>query len=333
MFKFNLSTTTTKKVKNKKIYLPWVEKYRPKKLKDIILNKIIKNKIDNFIKKKEISNMIITGYSGTGKTSTILCLALSIYKKHYKNAIMELNASNDRGLNTINNSIIHFSKKKVDLPDNLYKLIILDEADNITIKAQHNLINLMDKYDNTLKIVFTCNNHSKLIEGIQSRCLILKYNKASNKDIKKRIINICKLENIEYTEKGIDTIVSLCDGDIRKCINFLESTYYGFNKITSENIYKICEKPSLDYIKSILDLCKNKDLNGALEKLDQLKFKGYSNNDILLVFVIVVNTYDVNETKRINILDKINEVIINVNNNMNTNLQLYYCICQIFKIF
>ena len=92
--------------------------------------------------------MIITGYPGTGKTSTILCIARNIYGKNYKDAIIELNASDNRGLDTINNSIIHFCRKKVTLPDNLPKLIILDEADNITSKAQNTLINLMDKYNN-----------------------------------------------------------------------------------------------------------------------------------------------------------------------------------------
>ena len=164
------------KINTKRIYLPWVEKYRPNKLENIILDDITRTKIVNFISKNEISNMIMTGHPGTGKTSTIKCLAKDIFKSDYKECVIELNASDNRGLETINNSIIHFCRKKVSTKNNVPKLIILDEADNITKKAQNTLTNLMEKFNKTTKFAFTCNDYNKLVEGIQSRCIILKYN-------------------------------------------------------------------------------------------------------------------------------------------------------------
>ena len=111
----------------------------------------------------EISNMIITGHPGTGKTSTIKCLAKDIFKEDYKECVIELNASDNRGLETINNSIIHFCRKKVSTKYNIPKLIILDEADNITKKAQNTLTNLMERYNSTTKFAFTCNDYNKLV--------------------------------------------------------------------------------------------------------------------------------------------------------------------------
>ena len=169
------------KIKTNRIYLPWVEKYRPKKLNDLILDDITNKKMKNFLINKELSNMIITGHPGTGKTSTIICLAKEVYGETFKEAVIEYNASDNRGLETINNSIIHFCKKKVKTENNLPKLVILDEADNITKKAQNTLCNLMETYINTTKFVLTCNDYNKLVEGIQTRCLIIRYNSLSKK--------------------------------------------------------------------------------------------------------------------------------------------------------
>ena len=249
------------KIKTNRIYLPWVEKYRPKYLSELILDDITRVKMENFLNKEELSHMIITGHPGTGKTSTILCLARQIYKEDYKEAVIEYNASDNRGLETINNSIIYFCKKKVKTMNDLPKLVILDEADNITKKAQNTLCNLMEIYNKNVKFVLTCNDYNKLVEGIQTRCLIIRYNSLSKDVIKTRLKYICEKENIIYEESGLDTIIFICQGDIRLAINCLESTYYGFNEITYDNVYKICEKPPQIQVISLINMC----LAGSLQ--------------------------------------------------------------------
>ena len=325
-------STTEQKLNDNTIYLPWVEKYRPRKIKDIILDNIIQRKVYNWIKNKHISNMIITGHPGTGKTSTILCIARLIYGNSYNEATIELNASDNRGLDAINKCVINFCRKKVTLPDNLPKLVILDEADNITPKAQHTLINLMDKYKKTTKIAFTCNDSSKIVEGIQSRCIILKYNEMKSEDMKKRLKYICKKEKIDYTDDGINTIISISEGDIRKAINSLESTYFGFEKITPENIYKICEKPPENDVKDILDDCFNKKLREALDKIIILKNRGYCNNDLLLTLFNALKSYNISDSLKIMLFDITSQAFIKVNEGIDTNLQLLHCICSIYKL-
>ena len=148
---FDNTTDIKKKVYN--ISLPWVEKYRPSKLKDLLLDDIIYNKINFFIKNKEIPNLLLVGEPGTGKTSTILCLLNSIYNDtEIKNNMLELNASDDRGLIMINSKIIPFCKKKGY--NNMRKVIILDEADNITQKAQYLIANLINDYIESFELYF-----------------------------------------------------------------------------------------------------------------------------------------------------------------------------------
>lgn len=330
--KSNNTLFNFQKIDTKRIYLPWVEKYRPTKLKNIILDDITRTKIVNFISKKEISNMIMTGHPGTGKTSTIKCLAKDIFKTNYKEYVIELNASDNRGLETINNSIIHFCRKKVNTINNIPKLIILDEADNITKKAQNTLTNLMEKFNKTTKFAFTCNDYNKLVEGIQSRCIILKYNTINNNDMKKKLIQICNFEKVLYEDSGLESIIFIAQGDVRYAINCLESTYFGFNKITYDNVYKICEKPPQLQVLAFINQCLAGNLKIAVNEVLKLKNNGYCNNDILLTIMNVLKEMKINEANRISMVESASNAYMIVNAGVDTDLQLLRCICDFYKI-
>lgn len=338
-FNLNLNYKNKIKIKKKinfmdakcnKIYLPWVEKYRPKKMSKLILDPLIRNKMEHFLSNREISNMILTGHPGTGKTSTILCLAKKLYGDDFKNAVMELNASDNRGLETINNTIINFCKKKVNL--NIPKLIILDEADNITKKAQNTLCNLMENYNNNTKFVLTCNDYNKLVEGIQTRCLIIRYNSIKKEHIIERLKYICEIEKIVYEDDGLDTITFISQGDIRLAINCLESTYFGFKKITTDNVYKICEKPPQVQIINIINMCLSENLNDAVSSSLKLKKMGYCNNDILLTIINSLKELDIDENIKMKLLDISSKTYMIVNDGIDTDLQLLNCICQFYEL-
>ena len=328
-----LKTKNELKIKSNKIYLPWVEKYRPKNLNELILDDLTKRKMNNFLKNNDISNMIITGHPGTGKTSTILCLAKQVYKEKFNECVIEYNASDNRGLETINNSIIHFCRKKISEKYNLPKLVILDEADNITKKAQNTLCNLMEHHDKTTKFVLTCNDYNKLVEGIQTRCLIIRYNSISSNYLKKKLIEICDKENIEYDDEGLDAITFISQGDIRLAINCLESTYFGFNNITYENVYRICEKPSKLEITKLIRYCIENQLQNAVNFVLKLKELGYCNNDILLTIIYVLKELIIEEDKRIKMLEIASKSYMIVNDGVDTDLQLLRCICDFYELF
>lgn len=313
--------------------IPWVEKYRPLTVNEIIANDFLKIKIKKIIKEKNMPNLIITGEPGTGKTSTMLCIARIIVDEFYDEAVLELNASDDRGLNMINNNIVHFCKKKLDKVP--HKIVIFDEADSITSKAQNLLNNILEEHVQNTRFAFICNDSSKITESIQSRCMILRYPRLDNISIKERIIYICEKENIKYTDEGIDTIIFTGNGDIRQAINNLESIYNTFEEITKENVFLICDKPKPHMISCIFDFCKEKKIIKAMEYMIELKNLGYSGNDILLTMInMIKDNYEISlsDNNKILFMKEISRTYIKVNNGTDTLLQLNGCLSRICKI-
>ena len=189
---------------NKNIQLPWIEKYRPSDTEQILLDNMLLEKINKIIESKSIPNMILTGEPGTGKTSTVLIIARELFKEDYNENVLELNASDDRGLSIINNTIIPFCQKITKAPE---KLIILDEADSITNKAQNLLSNLINEFKKNCRFVFVCNDSIKINESIQSKCIIVNFPKLTDINIRDKLIEICDKESITYTDDFIDELI------------------------------------------------------------------------------------------------------------------------------
>ena len=326
------------------IKIPWVEKYRPKNSEDILLEPFIKQKIEKILETKSIPNMIITGEPGTGKTSTILFLARQIYGDKYADNVLELNASDDRGLSIINNTIYPFCKKKTRYLNNKnsekypdHKLVILDEADSITPKAQNLLSNIINEFRKNTRIVFICNDCTQIIESIQSRCLIIKYPRINSDNLYQKIEYICQKENVQYTPNGINTLLFVSDQDIRQSINNLECIYYSFGKLEEDTIYKLIDKPKPYYISEIIKNCYLGDYVKTINIVKSLYNKGYTPNDILLTFMKYLfesnekdNLIELKEENKLKIYEIISLSYIRVNGGIDTLLQLCGCISKIF---
>lgn len=325
------------------IDLPWVEKHRPKKIENLMVDDNVLRKIKEIINSKNTPNMIITGNPGLGKTSTALCIAKQLLGSYYNEGVIELNASDNRGLDVINNTIIHFCKKKLETnermalhdkteTDNersiLHKIIILDEADNITTKAQNVLANLMETYINTTRFVFTCNDSSKIIESIQSRCMILRYARINNEQMKKKLIEICDIENVEYTNEGLDAVIFSSQGDIRQAINNLEVIHYGYGKIIPENVFKICDQPQPILITNIINACLVGDMLTAVNHAIDLKNKGYCINDMILGMMSLLKEMNLKDDTRIKYIQFVSESYMDINDCVDSDLQLWNCLAK-----
>lgn len=310
---------------------PWIEKYRPEKLSDIILDNYVSNLISIFLNSDYNSHLIITGPSGVGKTSTVRCMAKEVLGNTIEKCYLELNAAEDRGIKTISSVIPSFCMRSVD---NLKcKIILLNEADNITDKCQFDITDMIKKYSKNTKFIFTCNDSNKIIPDIQSLCKIIRYKKINDEDMKKYLINICKLEKIEYDKNSLDTICYISDGDMRKAINNLQIVAYSFDKITKKNILKVCKFPDPEEIREIIKMCYDKKFNESIEYINDIINNGYYYQDIVNGFNSATSLCDkIPEDDKMKIYNIINETKINISNGMKTKLQINAMLCKIMLI-
>jgi len=320
---------------NNNIQSGWIDKYNPKNLDDIILDDILMNRLNNMIIQNKISNMIVLGMSGIGKSCIINVLTRKLLGKYYKEGLMRLSL-NEKGLDNINEILINFGKKllKDEQGRNISKIVLIEEADNFTEKSQIIINNIMENYD-SVKFIFICNNINNMVENIQSKSII--FNFTYIESLKPKIINRLKLildkEKIEYDIKALDYLVSLSKGDIRMCINYLECISYGYGIINIENIQNIYNQPKFNVISDIINLCLKKDFDPCIEKTDILLNTGYNPNDIILFMIEhITNLGGITEQIKIKFLDILNLSYINATENMNTKLQLYSTIIKLIEI-
>lgn len=217
-----------------------------------------------------------------------MCLAYELLGPSIKDAVLELNASDERGIEVVRNQIKSFASKKVVLPPGRHKLIILDEADSMTAGAQQALRRIMEVHSSTTRFALACNNSSKIIEPIQSRCAILRYGRLSNEQVLTRIVTVCGMEGVSYNPEGLEAILFTADGDLRQAVNNLQSTFAGFGYISAENVYRVCDSPHPAVVQEIIVSCISGKLDHAQAGLEQLWSMGYSAVDLISTFFRVV---------------------------------------------
>lgn len=227
----------------------YVDKYRPKHLKGIVCQREITSLLEKVIETSQLPHLLFFGPSGTGKTSTIITLAKKLFGSHFSNRVLELNASDDRGINIVRTKIMNFAKKKIcdmdDLPP--FKIIILDEADAMTTEAQSALRKLMETYSKTTRFCLICNYKNKIIDPIVSRCMSFRYRPISKEQMRITLTNIAEKEEVKTSDADINVIIKYSDGDLRKAINQLQNLKY-----SSETITEHMNAISQDEIKNIL---------------------------------------------------------------------------------
>ncbi len=330
--------------------LPWIEKHRPVTMDNIKIVNNIKQQIMQMINTGTVPNIILEGPPGVGKTSTIRCIAREIYKKYYKYMVMELNASDERGIK-IQEPIDNFQKMLVHIdPEDIgkipkFKMVILDEADNMTEKAEHIIGDFIQHSVGGLKFAFTCNSKEKIMSSIQSGCHIIRYPPLTDDIVKHRLIEICSYENIYCSgmttsdkrdlANGLSAITVICNGDLRMAINILQLTFDRFEKISSENVYKIQDKPHPEKSREIIMACINGDLSTATQQIVSLKMCGYSGTDIMTGLRLALRLdicKDIPESIKMDIFKKTCHASYNISKGLDSStLQIVGCVADIYK--
>ena len=260
----------------------WVEKYRPKKISDLVNQKEIVSSIKALLKNQsEIPHLLFTGSAGVGKTTTALCISKEILGEHWRDYTLELNASDERGINMVRERVKKFSRfagLDTKIP---FKIIILDEADEMTSDAQTALRRIVEDTSKICRFILIANNLSKIINPIQSRCVVFKFTKISDKDIISKLKSITEKENVKYDEKGFGVICNYTEGDLRHAINILQAAASSGN-VTESAVKSIVGLTKAKDVQDVLKLALDGKISNAREKMIELiKVYGMSESDFL----------------------------------------------------
>ncbi len=271
---------------------PWVEKYRPRLLGDVVNQKGIIKRLQQFIKDKSMPHLIFAGPAGTGKTTSALAMVRGLYgrKMATNTTFLELNASDARGINVIRTYIKDFAKAKPpsDIP---FKILILDEADNMTAPAQQALRRTMEKYTKNCRMVLICNYSNKIIPPIQSRCVVFRFSSLNKEDIKERIKFIANQEQMSLTPDGLIALVDVSKGDCRRAINYLQSCSTISKKIDQDIVFRVAGEVPSDKIREILKTAIEGQLQFSLKLLNDI-IREYGLSGINIIKNIHREIYD-----------------------------------------
>jgi len=293
----NDDTIQLKEKKLKKYYVrdksqtTWVDKYRPKTLNEIVGHDEVKNMLMTSIKRGDLPHLLFHGGSGTGKTSTVLALVMQLYGPDKINdKVLELNASDENGINVVREKIIRFANIVVGSPDPKYpspafKIIILDEADSMTSEAQTALKKVMETTCDITRFIFICNYESKIIDAIKSRCADFRFNPIPDDLMKQKLKTIANDEKINIDDEVFDIITNICEGDARKSINTLQNLKYIPNstkrKITKKDIYDITSYLDKKYFSKYWKSITTSNISQLSDIVIDISNEGYPINYIL----------------------------------------------------
>ena len=338
--------------------LPWTEKYRPKLLDEIISHDRIISTLKTFINNRSLPHLLFYGPAGSGKTSTIMAVAKQLYGKYYPFMVMELNASDDRGIEVVRNKIKQFVTSKsvffgetVEERKDIFKLVILDETDAMTSEAQAILRKVVEEYTYNTRFCLICNYIQNIMPALQSRCAKFRFSPLNSVDIEKRLRTIISAEKVVVKRSGLNALMRRSKGDMRKMINSLQAVSMAYKIVNEENVNTCLGYPKKQEINFIIDVLVSNPYTDCYNKILDLKNSvGLSLDDIIQEIHDQIVSYiideDTKETRAIKdnplkkltlqqiakVLDKMRVIEYNQSVNTSENIQLA-ALVGIFKKF
>ncbi len=244
----------------------WTEKHRPNTLKEIVGQDVVVNRLSRFVENRTLPHCLFAGPPGTAKTTAGMALARDLFKDSFHRNFMELNASDERGIDVVRNQIKTFARS-LPAGDAPFKILVLDEADHLTNDAQHALRRTMESYASSCRMILICNYSSRIIPPIQSRCAIFKFARLSDDAIASRIEYVAKKENVKLDSTGTEAILYLSEGDMRSAINLLQAASSSGNQVTDKTVFSISGRADPAKIKDLLTFASEGKYENALETL------------------------------------------------------------------
>ncbi len=299
----------------------WIEKYRPESLSEVAGHETIVERLENYIEQNDLPHLLFAGPAGVGKTTCSVAIAKEIYGEQWQENFLELNASDERGIDVVRDRIKSFARSSFGGYD--YRIIFLDEADALTSDAQSALRRTMEQFSHNTRFVLSCNYSSKIIDPIQSRCTVFRFSPLADDAVAEQIRGIAEVEGIDITEEGVEALVYAAGGDMRKAINDLQAAGVLGETVDEDAVYGIASTARPEEIEEMVRLALDGDFTAARSTLETLLTEeGIAGDDIVDQLHRSVWEYGLPEREAVQLMDRIGETDYRLTIGANERVQL-----------
>ncbi|WP_276245852.1 replication factor C small subunit [Haladaptatus sp. YSMS36] len=299
----------------------WIEKYRPQRLDEVVGHENIVGRLKSYVAKNDLPHLLFSGPAGVGKTTSAVAIARELYGDDWRENFLELNASDERGIDVVRDRIKNFARASFGGYD--YRIIFLDEADSLTSDAQSALRRTMEQFSNNTRFILSCNYSSRIIDPIQSRCAVFRFAPLDDAAVADQIRRIAENEGIPVTDEGIEALVYAADGDMRKAINALQAAAVMGEEVNEEAVFTITSTARPEEIKEMVTKALDGDFTAARSTLDELLTeKGLAGGDIINQLHRSVWEFGLSDKEAVRVMDRIGEADYRITAGANERVQL-----------
>ncbi|MFC4359577.1 replication factor C small subunit [Halobium salinum] len=299
----------------------WIEKYRPETLEDVYGHDDIVGRLVSYIEQNDLPHLLFAGPAGVGKTTCATAIAREVYGDDWRGNFLELNASDERGIDVVRDRIKNFARASFGGHD--YRIIFLDEADSLTSDAQSALRRTMEQFSDNTRFILSCNYSSKIIDPIQSRCAVFRFSPLSDEAVAEQTRDIADAEGIELTDDGLDALVYAADGDMRRAINSLQAAATTGDVVDEEAVYLITSTARPEEIESMVTAAIEGDFTQARSKLDSLLTDtGMAGGDVIDQIHRSVWDFGLTDRQAVRLMERVGEADYRITEGANEQVQL-----------
>ena len=300
----------------------WTEKYRPKNLSEVVGQAHAVERLKAYVETNNMPHLLFTGPAGVGKTTCSLAMAKEMFGDDWKGNFIELNASDERGIEVVRGKIKEFART-APLGGAEFKIIFMDEADALTSDAQAALRRTMEKYSKICRFILSCNYSSKIIDPIQSRCAVFRFKPLTTEDLRGYLQRIINNEQVDIDEEAIEGLVHVARGDMRRAVNSLQVAASLNKHIDMDTIYQISGMANPEEVRKMLELALGGNFIGARDRLDDIMVTyGLSGQDIIRQIHSSFFDLSISDSDKVRLMDKTGEIEFRIVEGSNERIQL-----------